>query len=405
MTVQSKGILAALVLAFGALASLWGPWDQPAGLDVWPALGNAEALWTGHWESWHDWRWPLHALLVGGGPLVPTAHMVSLLSVCGLIVAAFWRARQLAGATAGLWAALLVLASPDLVVFARMTTPYPLLACLVMASLVRGPLQPLALLALAAVDPRGVVLGSAALTGLLVERQWRSLGLGAAGLAMGCLLVVLLPVDLVPLWEQMDLQRRAQPDTLWNNLARCQRYLPWLLLPAGLAAVAGLQRRTLDLLALLLVGTSGALAVALSHRYLLPMLGPLAVLAAVGLSRLPRAWPGWVGIGLVLLGWQLHPESLRERGRPKPTSMTKALRTLEPGADEAVLDCVNGHLDLRLQGVEVRTKGCDRALRNGGPGLWVVTRGNRRVSERWEEVGRWPERPGVEIVVLHEPKR
>ena len=395
-----NALLLASTLLFAVLAGLWGPWDQPAGLDVWPAMGNARALWTGDWEAWHPWRWPLHSVLVGAGPLLPTAHAVSIASIAGAGLFAGWRARQLAGPVAGLMATLVVLASPDMTVFARLCTAYPLLALLLTASLVRGRLQPVALLLLGLVDARGAVLGLAALAGLGLERQWRGLALGALGLGLGSALPWLMPVDLVPLWTQADLQHHSHPETLWDNLRRGLPYVPLACIPLGVALLAGLRRSSLAALGTMLLGGVGLFSVAQGHRYLLPLLPGAAVLIAVGLSRLPRPWMGWTPLAVALLGWQLHPRGLRQRP-PQATALTQALRAIDAGPDEAVLDCVRGHAALRMSGVEVRENGCERALRNGGPGLWLITRSDKRFSSRWTEVGRWPEQPGREIVLLH----
>ena len=86
-----------------------------------------------------------------------------------------------------------------------------------------------------------------------------------------------------------------------------------------------------------------------------------------------------------------------------PEGVTLALRDLEVGADEAVLECGRFFLAARLpEDIEIRGRGCDRHLRNGGPGLWLVTR-QRPHSDRWTVVGRYgsSERP---ILLLHEPR-
>lgn len=392
--------IATILVAFTAWASTVGDFDQPTGLDAMQYLGNARAWRDGDWVDWHPWRWPLHALLVRLGPFIPTAHVVSLVSVVALMAGTAWAAWRHHGPSAAVQATVLLLAFPDLVVFARTTSPYPLVAALLVLSSLRGRWQPLALALLAAADPRGVVYGLVLLVPVAWDRSWPELARSALGLAAGALSVLALPAELTPLWDQARLQERAAPAVVSRVWERVFLFASPALFGLLLVAPFGLSRANAGR-ALLVFGTLiSGLFVYTPHRYLFPFWALLVLLTVGGLQKI--AWPSvrWITVLAAFISWNLHP--FKQRDRPMvPGSVTLALRDLEVGADEAVVECGRFFLAVRLpEDIEIR--GCDRHLRDGGPGLWLITR-QRSHSERWTVVGRYGASKRT-ILLLYEPR-
>lgn len=326
--------------------------DLPLGTDWYSYLKNAVAMADGEWAAWNRWRGPLHAwaclaLEPVAGDLVAASQLLAL-GACASTIPLTWAlGRLLLGRWPALWGALLLAAWPDLALFGRTSTPYPLLAALSLAGLT---------LAVGAVRlgrgwlgaPAGMVLGLAALTDArgtamavavvfaapLVPSPFRAsprpprapwvtaalvaglaLGTARAGLAM-------VPVELTPLAEQVALQRDLNANegpeasgvcrpsgrkfptadelfgpcartTLGTNLGRGQEALPVSL--AFLAALGALGlyaagvRRAAVLALPVLPALPSLLLVGFQHRYALPLL-PLGALAAgAALDRLSRA--------------------------------------------------------------------------------------------------------------------
>ena len=282
-----------------------------------------------------------------------------------------------------------------------MTTAYPLMAVLVMLSAFSGRAQPLALGLLAAVDPRGALLGAVLLAPALLDGERLHVLAGLLALTVGHASAFLLPADIVPLWQQVRDQKDTHPALLPHLVDRLRIFgSPALVLVLG-AALFGVRKSSCGLALLVGMGMVGGLVAFAPHRYLLPLWGPLVVLSVLGLQRVKWPLARWVLIGVVFVAWQLHPYTLRDK-TPLPEGITLALRDIDLQPGEAVLDCARGYVELRLPStVEVRTQGCHNHLKNGGGGLWVIAREGPR-SPLWTEVGRYPG-AGRPIVLLHEP--
>ncbi len=409
--------------------------DVPLGIDWQRYLGNALAIAQGDWAAYQTWRGPLHPFLClfltpVAGRLLEASQLVSMLAVAGMLLCTAALGRRLAGPWAGAGAAWLLAVWPDLALQARMSTPYPLLAALVVAGLYAlnqgiagdvGVRWPWAVAAgvgfglAGATDARGLVFGASALVGTMlafpVDRRRLAAALAFGGLALITRAVIIgrLPVQLLSLPEQIALQRdlhareagvamcvdkRAAAvvvadlwsacgrETAWRNLVRMVPMAPW---PWGLVAVlaaAGVRRRTLPLLALILTLLPAAFVVGVEHRYLLPLAGPVAILLVGGLFRTLAVLPGlarsdsgrFVAASVLALvfaiGWRTYAHTLMDRatGRSnEPPSHAQAVRidalppiavareALRRAIDSAptgvavhVVDCAGLSLDSRL---------------------------------------------------------
>lgn len=435
-------MVALATLAFVVWARLLPYDDWPLG-DGWNRyLGNAIVLAEGRWEAWHAWRGPVHAgatlaLTPLAGTLVRASQAVALLSTAALLPLTWALARRLVGPRAALVALGLLLAWPDLRLFAWFSGPYPLQGALLaggaLALLAPARAAPLAaglcLGLAAATDARAALQGAALLAGLAGRGATPSRALAAAAVAglVGTALVALLPADLHSLRELAALQRahaaplvaecaRGGPAAALSladllgpcargmlalNLDRAREAVPDALFPlAPLAALGLLPRQRapapLGLLPPLLVTLPSVLLVAVQHRYLVPLAPFAAVLAAAGLDRLGRGTP-WIGLVPLAAGLAWHvggPTLLTRAGgarggtatadlaRPGPVVLAaRAVRDAHrPG--ERVLDCANGNLRERLWPIPVETvqpgaggppRACRAALAAPGAG-WVLVR-------------------------------
>lgn len=289
-------VVLALTGGFLLRASALPVADQPLGTDWFAYLKNAIALGDHHPADYQAWRGPLHAwvslaLMPAAGGLLEATQLLALVAQTACLPLTWWIGRGLVGRWPALLAVALLAGWPDLLLFARFSTPYPLLACLFLAG---TALTAQAIVAtrrpvLWAV-PAGVTFGLAVATDLragpmaaavvggcllvmLVERRARGLSVGgivavlAFVVARGTL--AQLPVTMVPLTEQIALQRDLNANsgipgcvphgaavptlgdlvgecgrsTLATNLARAQRATPVSLVVLALVAAFGLMKQ------------------------------------------------------------------------------------------------------------------------------------------------------------------
>ncbi len=332
-----------VTLVFGMVALSLAPLSEPLGIDVQRYLGNAVAISTEEWTRYHTWRGPLHAWALLGlapwmGGLVPASQVLALFAVTSLLPLTWWMGRALWGQ----WPALLglgVLVSwPDLALFARTSTPYPLVALLVVAGLASGlaalrhhwgwsVVAGSCLGLCVGADVRGGVLAASVLGSLALlaatRTQWRRGGLllvVAGGLSMGLGSAVLdsIPVKLTPLAEQVQFQRelhgRQGPPNCDETpvalgLGAVWTPCAWETLRANLARAEGATPVPMALL--LLLGVLGAFRRPEGDRWAalllwLPMLPAVPAVILVGVEArylLPWAalWAPLVGSGLVVL--------------------------------------------------------------------------------------------------------
>lgn len=381
----------AATLAFVVTASALPVQDQPLGQDWYRYLRNALAVATGDWELWHAWRGPAHAwatvaLVPLTGNLVDASQLLSLVAVAGCLPLTALLVRRHHGALPALLAVLLLAAWPDLRLFARTSTPYPLLALTSTAGAVLlgrsaaaearrawawAGAGALVLGVGVATDLRGTALALAVALGAAAAgdvRRWLPLVGGGAGLALGQALLAAHPVELVSLAEQVGLQRDLNATgqlatctvaqgafptpaelvgacaraTAWDALGRAQAAVPvsvYVLFGlVGLGLVAGLRpdrprwgvTRLAPLVLPWLPLLPTVVLVQVVHRYLLPVAPVLAALGALGLARAARGRPV-VAVALVvgLMGaWNLHPGTLlaRAQGAPRPAGAATVLQ-------------------------------------------------------------------------------
>ena len=349
--------------------------DQPIGTDWQRYVGNAVAISERQWGDYQAWRGPLHAfvslaLMPAAGHLLEASQWVSMGAVAVLIAATAALARRMGGPGAGLCAALLLAGWPDLVIQARMSTPYPLFAALTIAGMYALDMcagrrwMPAMFAAMlfglaAATDARGGGLAAAAVIGGTIaaglsapnaarppQGRWdRAVPVltGAAVLAgawlVRAIVVGRVPVQLLSLLEQVALQRdlhareggiaaciehrgvlpgitelfgQCGQATAVSNLARLSAIapIPWWIVAAVLAL--GVQRRNAMVIAVCVTVLPAAFIVGIEHRYLLPLAGPVAILLVSGARRLgaKRQIAGWAAVGVLLaaisVGWRFH---------------------------------------------------------------------------------------------------
>lgn len=375
-------LVAALTLGFAAAALRLDVDAQPIGTDWQAYLRNAVAAGTGDWSRYQDWRGPLHAwaslaVLPLTRDLVAATQLLALVCTTSLVPLAWGLGRAHGGRLAGLLAAGLVAGAPDLLVYARTSTPYPLLAallaggaCAVTAGGRAGALAGGVLLGLAAVtDLRGGPLGAAVLGGAaLLPGGWRrAVAAAAVAATVAAGLYAALPVRLTPLSEQVALQRSLHAAegetaclpgpqllpgpadlagpcarrTLAGNLARAAAASPVPPAWFGALAVAGaalgpgpLGARALLLLPLL-VTLPGAALIGMQHRYLLPLaafgaaLGGRALAALVPEGSGRRAPAALAAVVVVAVGAAQHAGSAtllaRATGRGRPVAAAPAV--------------------------------------------------------------------------------
>lgn len=467
------GLASLVVLAGGfALADA----DRPLATDWMAYLRNAVALDTGDLDPYQRWRGPLHgwACLAAThltGNLVAGSQLVSLVSATACVPLTWRLARRIFGPVAGLLAVGLFAGWADLALFAASSTPYPLYAALTLAGLTlaiesreRARLAMMAGVSLGlaiVVDLRGeavlatAVLASAADPGALKTRLLRAVFVGVTGAVVGAGTLAAAPVELIPLAEQVALQRdlnaregvgacpprgMAMPTlgdlalpcarvTAAGNLGRANAAIP-IGLPAMvvlLLAGAVLARRSAPWLVLPLLPLVPSLFLfGLQHRYFVPVAPLLATLAAGALLRLSppgRARP-WLLGSLVLtlaIGWVTWPGGLVSRARTGRNidpalslagpqtypALGETLRT-DLEATDRVVDCTRAGFNLRLyphpvevsspKGPGQRSKKCRELLEQGPRShtwLLVTLSETDPVSERWAARGEVQEGPGV----------
>lgn len=370
----TAGELALVLLATVGLIA----WARALPYDDWPLgdgwnryLGNAIAVAERDWRGYLPWRGPVHAWLCLlltplAGSLVRASQWLSLLTTAALVPLAWALGRSLGGRAGGLLAPGLLLAWPDLRIFAWYSAPYPLQGVLVAggALLAARPgraapvLAGLCLGLGAATDARAGLTGGLVLLGLAAGGRRalaRSLVAGAVAWGAAAVLVRLIPVPLYSLGELALLQSGhvapLVPECPQAVQPIDQRALGWreVLGPCGmgmvrlnlahlaaatpipavgvaalglLGALPGPGRPLAPRLAALLpvLALVPALAlVAIQHRYLVPVAPFAAALIAAGLVRLTRGTRAGIGVAaLVVLAagaaWHLGGPTLLTRG-------------------------------------------------------------------------------------------
>ena len=472
----ATGIVVLLTGQFVVRVLLLPTADQPLGTDWFAYLRNAVALADGDWDAWHRWRGPLHAALcvvltpIAGG-LVEASQLLSLVCLTATIPMTAALVGRLTSRSVGFTAAALLALWPDLTLFARYSTPYALLTAVLLASAwcaarAREDGRWAAgtgvfLAATVLTDARGPVLAATVVAGMFLLRlPLRRVAL-ATGVAVGVAGTVytVFPVDLVPLAEQVGLQRDLNASTqlevcavergafptpaelvgpcaratLSDNLARAQRVIPVSLAFVAGLALLGIGRPTWFLVVPILPALPSLLLVRVMHRYGVP-LAPFGVgLAAVALDRVvapvPRGRRLLLG-GLVvaaMLPWTEFPGTLSARAwgeRPPGGSafgvvlnedrgLVHVRRLLREADDEAiVVDCARAGMRLRLYPRAVEERGTGRAdrqprrcrtlLANGSPTpMWLlmVVGADAPIAPSWTVAYRWTRGDG-DVVLL-----
>lgn len=449
------------------------------GVDWYNYLQNAWAMGNGHWEDYVRWRGPAHAWLsleaaqVFGGLIVGSQWVAAVCMVA--LVPLTWALGRLAFDKRTAWlGALLIAAWPDFALFARFSTPYPLFGMAValgMAGLAG---------ALTATRSRGAAIGTVTATlamGLAIATDqraipytvalgvavlaapplggaapsWRravtvALPVVAGGLTLGWLANGQLPFELVPLSEQVALQRdlhategglacttagmtmpgladlvgECARQTVSRNLLRAAACvgvgLPLLAGLTGLGAVRALRdtrtrwRAALLLPALTLIPS--LLLVDVPHRYLLPFAPLFALLLVDGFAwfagalsrRLTRGeTAGWAMVAtfvaLVLVA------QYRNEGAPMGRAWTgRVPRGIAPPAvlgqarpmdtmgeqlrrdvrpGDTVVDCARGGLHLRLYPFDVEQVRPPRPTVVAGRCRALMTDGPDKAGTTW----------------------
>lgn len=435
---------AAIVLgltAFVLLQSVRGEaWDEPLGQDANRYLKNAWAIGIRAWPLYHPWRGPLHALLVLAlpGGLVPASKALSIAATVATVPATWWLGRAHDRRT-GLIAAFLLAAWPDLWWTARFSTPYPLLALLVVLGLgcavrpgwwVAGAGVAFALAIATDLRAQGVALTLA--IAALAVRRWPLAGAMLAATLVSRGLLLAFPAPLEPVTQQIQEHSRllaeipecaavAGAAVPTDGLGPCGRHLlldnlgrTWTATPvsplflAGLAALGAWRWRTAALAPIVLL-VPAFLGTLMAHRYLVPWLPLGFVLVAAGIGVLAeRSRLAW-GIAPVLaVGWWLWPGTLWARANdPVPGKhrfvvprgavlpMTVAARALEAApASDRLVDCATADLEVRFYPRKVLTIGapgrlsarCARLLADGPEKdgtTWVMVNAPPEVP-RWD---------------------
>lgn len=458
------GIIAWFTLYFAVAAAVLIERDRPLGTDWMAYLKNAVALGSDQPSLYQRWRGPVHAwaLLAAtplAGGLLEASQAVSFVAAVACVPLTGWLGLQVGGPLVGIVAAALLAGWADLRVYAVASTPYPLVACL--------SLLGTTLTLRAAERPRGwvwagVALGLAYGTDLRAGTTaiatavgaWRRgatrplIGALLLTFAIGAAAIHSLPVDLIPLREQVALQRdlnareglgtcpkrgnqlptledltgRCGRTTFAANLSRASGTLPFGLEVFAALALLGLWHlrgaRLLLGLPLLALAPS-LLIIGVQHRYFVPLAPLLAVLGAGALVRLlGGSGAGRLGLALVPLavgvGWSTTPGTLwsRANANPDPASgldpamslvaasafvpVRTALR--EAGPKDRIVDCTRADLRIRMYPHPVDTspptgpgelsKTC-RQLASRGPTAsgttWMLVSGERIVrADVWQ---------------------
>lgn len=396
-------VVIGLTLAFLARAAALPVRDQPIGTDWLPYLNNAIAIAEGDWPSYHRWRGPLHAWLslklipVGGG-LVEASQLLALVAQTACLPLTWCLGRLTLGRWPALFGTILLASWPDPLVFARMSTPYPLLAVLFLlgatltaASLTASSLKGRLLWAVpagvalglaVATDVRGGTLAAgvvaAAILAAILERTRRGLVVallvGGLSAGVGEAIVTRLPVQLMSLRDQIALQRdlnaregrgrcgaqgRLLPTpadlvgpcgrtTLAGNLHRAQATLPVsvaflaLLVALGLAAAPRGPTypprwgRALLLLPVLPALPSLAL-VGVQHRYVLPLMPLATLLAGAALARLTRPAIAGALCVAMLVAWGAWPGTLLARALGRGNAPIAPMEAIEDDRGYAMI--------------------------------------------------------------------
>jgi len=261
----------------------------------------------------------LHRL---GAPLLGTAHVLGIAASAATVLATGALAAALAPRLrvgAGALAALLVALHPGVLFWTAsgMETPVFMLLVLLSVAAARWPAAAGALCGLAALTrPEAILFGTGVGAALAATGGRRALARFAPGFAgpLAALELFRLAYYGAPLPNTFYAKVGLQvPHCLWY-LWQFVRDGGWVFAPA-LLALAGPQRRTAALW-LALVAAYGAWVVAIGgdvfafHRFLVPVVPLLAVLAALGADALLGAWPR-ATTALLLLAAALWAASLR----------------------------------------------------------------------------------------------
>jgi hypothetical protein len=367
------GVLSVFVLFQSARGEVW---DEPLGQDANRYLKNAWAIGIHAWPLYHPWRGPLHALLTLAIPLplIPASKALSIGATVLTIPATWWLGRAVLGPRAALIATFLLAFWPDLWWTARFSTPYPLLALLVVVGLgcaARGLHHPawavgaalLFTLAIAT-DLRAqgfaivvAIVAIAASSGPLGRRSGLALvgAMLAATLASRGLLGM-FPVPLEPVSQQVQEHSRLLADIpacrlvagsaiptdllgpcgrhlLVDNLARTQTMAPvsamLLVGLAGLGVWRCYQKATLPISLLvlpILTLIPAYLMTLVEHRYLMPVLPLAFLLVGSGIAYLGDLTPRPYGLALAPIlaaAWVAWPGTIWARANdPVPGKHT-----------------------------------------------------------------------------------
>ena len=406
--------IALLTLVFAASSAVLVARDRPIGTDWMAYLKNAVALGADLPHLYQRWRGPVHAWMlllltpVTGG-LIEASQATSLLAAVVCVPLTGWLGFQVGGPLVGIVAASLLAGWADLRVYAVSSTPYPLVACLSLfgTNLVWWVANRASRWGWA---PAGLVFGLAYGADLRAATSAVTAALGSwrPGVTRPLLLVLLLtfgvgsaaihslPVELIPLREQVTLQRDLnareglgtcpkrgnEPPTFEDLTGRCGR----TTLLANLGRAGGTMPFGLELFAALFLGglwhlrgsrlllglpvaslAPGLLMIGVQHRYFVPLAPGLAVIGAgalvalLGGSRLGRVGLALTTIGLAV-GWHVTPGTFwsRANGPPSegfdmaaslvaPSAFVPARAALRAaGPEDRIVDCTRADLRVRL---------------------------------------------------------
>lgn len=406
--------IALLTVVFAASAAVLIARDRPIGTDWMAYLKNAVALGADQPHLYQRWRGPVHAwalllLTPVTGGLIEASQATSLLAAVACVPLTGWLGVQVGGPLVGIVAAALLAGWADLRVYAVSSTPYPLVACLSLfgTNLLWWVANRASRWSWA---PAGVVFGLAYGADLRAATSAVTAALGAwrPGATRRLLLALLLtfgvgsaaiyslPVDLIPLREQITLQRdlnareglgtcpkrgsapptfedltgRCGRTTLQANLARGVGTMPFGLEVFAALFVVGLWqlRGARLLLGLPVAGLAPSLLmIGVQHRYFVPLAPGLAVIGAGALvALLGGSRPGRVGLALATItlavGWHVTPGTFWSRANAPPSEgFDMAASLVAPsafvparaalraaGPDDRIVDCTRADLRVRM---------------------------------------------------------
>jgi len=418
---HSKLLFETMIVAGATIAMLIAirtqtPPNGFVGLDAWQYLGNVMAVENSEWGRYHTWRGPLHALVLTWlmGPLDglrQAASWLSAVAISGCVPLVWGLGRSISGKLAGLTAAVLFAATPELLDIGTWHSSYGLCVFLInaglLASIAKRTWYSSLLAALSfglasLVDTRAVpIMIAVFLTSAWFNRNTLRT-LSYPTLAAGIAITIwaygssLVPVDFVSFLDRLIIQNEstlaAHPHLsdcvgamygrkswttvlapcsiriFWENLRALSNALPWTLWSIVLLSyfVTPFCKTNRSSARWALLAALGCMVPAIfvadvPPRYLVLVGGPLAVLLATGILSLSRRASLWsrhwtiipVAVVATLVGTR-HIEGRQLHDGPRPdrpsSKLAEIAAVLETGGRETavIYDCSGLHLNLYL---------------------------------------------------------